>query len=221
VKVYELKNAKEEARKVVEIIKEKLGEGVPSEEICVMFRAHQYGRIIKKILEEEQIPYVSVAKASLMKQKSVKTAFDYLVILNKLKKKEKGAEKEWWDLVYQLDFKEEDLIRIGRAIKEFNKKPEEGNGCVSVWLLNNLDKLELSESGRLAGKILIEKIKAMIPVLDKSVSEIVKETYRISGLMNEQKTKEEKEIMLNLNRFYEMSKAHEELYDSDLANFIY
>ena len=39
-------------------------------------------------LEQSGIPYFSVAKASLLKQKSVKTAHDYLSILQKLKKKE-------------------------------------------------------------------------------------------------------------------------------------
>jgi len=220
VEVYQMRDAKEEARKVVEIVKREVDSGKSYEDICVMFRTHQYGGVIKRALEREDIPYHAVAKASLMKQKSVKTAYDYLVILDKLKRKSKGGEQAWWDLVYQLDFKQKDLIKIGREIKNFVRSKED-RGAVSVYLLNNLDKFDLSGSGKLASKVLIEKIKSMLSYLNRPVSDLVKEVYRISGLINEQKNREEKEIMLNLNRFYEIAKSHEEFYDSDLSNFIY
>lgn len=259
IEVYEMRDAREEARKVVELVLREKEAGIPEEEICVMFRTHQYGKIIKKALEQSGIAYCSVAKASLLKQKSVRTARDYLVILNKLKKKEKGGEQEWWDLVYQLDFAQEDLIKIGRLIKDFLKsndknrrenensdtegnnyrndktgvegldnnieglkcKVEEGNKVLSVYLFNELTKINLSESGKMAARILIEKMKTLISFSDKRVSEIIKETFRVSGLLNEQKTREEKEIMLNLNKFYEIAKTHEDIYDSDLDNFLY
>ncbi|MEK6889359.1 MAG: ATP-dependent DNA helicase [Nanoarchaeota archaeon] len=234
IEVYEMKDAREEARKVVELIKKEIESGIALEEICVMFRAHQHGRVIRKALEEAEIAYYAVSKASLLKQKSVKTARDYMIILNKLKKKEKGGEDSWWDLVYQLDFSQEDLIKIGKAIKDFigsNRKKEEdekkdnigeinGKDIVSVYLFNNLESI-VSEKGKMAAKILIEKIKILIPTLDKPISELMKEVYRVAGLANEQQTKEEKEIMINLNKFYEIGKLHEELYDSTLDNFLY
>ena len=234
IKVFELKDAKEEARKVIELIKEEQEKGTQLEEICVMFRTHQYGRIIKRALEQESIVYYSVSKASLLKQKSVKTAKDYLVILYKLKSKEKGGEQEWWDLLYNLNFQQGDLIKIGKTIKEFSrnrreeneeagKRAEDNNGkdVLSVYLFNNIDKLELSENGKVAAKVLTEKIKMMLPFLGKKVSELLQEIYRISGLIEEQKFLLDKEIMLNLNKFYELAKVHEELYDSGLDNFLY
>lgn len=238
IEVFEMKDGKEEARKVVEIVKREIDNGTALEEICIMFRAHQHGRVIRRTLEREGIAYYAVSKASLLKQKSVKTAYDYICILNKLRKKERGGEDSWWDLVYQLDFSQEDLIRIGREIKKFNKEHQEDeenaknegangevvekkNGIISVYLFNNLEKMELSENGKMASKILIEKIKKMIEFIDKPISQLLQEVYRISGLVNEQKTKDEKEIMLNLNKFYEIAKSHEELYDSTLDNFIY
>ncbi|MEK6892586.1 MAG: ATP-dependent DNA helicase [Nanoarchaeota archaeon] len=229
IRVFELKNAREEARKVVEIIQDEIKK-VPLEEICVIFRTHQYGRIIKKALEQAGIKYCAVSKASLMKQKSVKTAHDYLVILNKLKKKERGGEQAWWDLIYRLDFQQSDLIKIGKVIKDFSRKAYEkktenerlnGKEILSVYLFNNLDKLELSSAGKSAAKILIEKIKLMLGFLDKPISELLQEVYRISGLTDAQRTYENKEEILNLNKFYETAKAHETLYDSDLANFLY
>ncbi len=234
IKVYEMKNAQEEARKVVELIKHEQQNQVPLEEICVMFRAHQYGRIIKIALEQAGIPYHSVSKSSLLKQKSVKTVVDYLTILNKLKRKEKGGEQAWWDLAYQLNFQQEDLIKIGKMIKSLSKSRarNKGNGSLeieevngkelpSVYLFNNIMEIDLSDDGKLAAKILIERIKLMLGFLDKPISALLQEVYRISGLANEQKTIEEKEIMLNLSKFYEIAKSHEELYDSDLYNFLY
>jgi len=257
IEVYEMKDAREEARKVVELIKKEIVEGTELEEICVMFRAHQHGRVVRKALEEEGIAYYAISKASLLKQKSVKTARDYMIILNKLKKKEKGGEESWWDLVYQLDFSQEDLIKIGKAIKEFigsNRKKEEnsreekevvnyntkgsdnismnhnklsftnnstnGKEIISVYLFNNLEGI-VSERGKMAAKILIEKIKMLIPSLDKPINEFMREVYRIAGLANEQQTKDEKEVMINLNKFYEIAKLHEELYDSNLDSFLY
>lgn len=219
VEVYELKNAKEEARKVVELIQKEMEKGVPPEEICVMFRAHQYGRVIRRALDEAGIAYYSVSKASLLKQKSVKGIYDYLKILQKLKKKERGGEQAWWDLMYHLDFSKDDLMKIGRLIKDFNK--EKNGGILSVYLFNNLTKFELSESGKLSAKILIEKIKAMLCFLNRPISELMQEVYRISGLVGRQKSREEMEAMLNLNKFYELAKMHEELYDSELSNFLY
>lgn len=231
VMIFELKSAKEEARKVVELIRSQQEKGTPLEDICVMFRAHQHGRIIRRALEEANIVYHSVSKASLLKQKSVKTVIDYLTILNKLKRKEKGGEQAWWDLIYNLDFKQDDLIKIGKAIKSFSrtrrensinsKEEQNGKDVISVYLFNNLQNVELSAEGKMAGKILIERIKLMLAFMEKPSAELLQEVYRISGLANEQKTLEDKEVMMNLSKFYELVKSHEELYDSDLSNFLY
>src|SRR3989344_1494733 len=125
IEVYELKNEKEEVRKVVDLINAEIKRGVEPEEICVMFRTHQQGRIIRKALDFEGIEYCSVSKTSLLKHKSIKTVVDYLTILDKLKRKEPGGEQQWWDLAYQLDFFNEDLIKIGKFIKDCKKELEE------------------------------------------------------------------------------------------------
>ncbi len=249
VEVYELSNAREEARKVIEIIREETKNGCPIEEICVMFRTHQQGRIIKRFLEQEKIPYYAVSKSSLLKQKSVKTIHSYLSIINKLKNKEKGGEDSWWGLIYNSNFSKDDLIKIGKEIKNFSKRhngneresigsqnkenqsksnsdnsssyPNHPMPYLSTYLLESLEKLQLSGEGNLGVKIIIEKIKKMMEFSQKGISELVKEACRISGFINEQRTKEEKEIMLNLNKFYEIAKMHEDFYDSDLSNFLY
>lgn len=219
IKIFELKNAKEEARKVVELIKEK-EKTIELEEICIMFRAHQNGRIIKKALEEAGIAYYSVSKSSLLKQKSVKTVIDFLTVINKLKKKDSGGEEAWWDLLYQFNFSQEDLKLIGKTIKDFLKDKTKIEK-LSVYLFNNLENLNFSEVGKISIKTLIEKIKLLLPSLEKKISELIQEVYKVSGLLNENKTREQKEIMLNLIKFNDIAKAHEELYDSDVSNFLY
>jgi len=215
IEVFELKNAKEEARKVVELVERELERGEKAEEICIMFRTHQQGRIIKKALEFKGIDFCSVTKNSLLKHSAIKTAIDYLSILEKLKNKKRGGEQAWWDLMYQLDFLEKDLIQIGKYIRE-NKSSDN----ISVLLLNSLDKLPLSNAGRLSTKILVEKIKRLIPSTSKEAHELLKDVYDVAGLVNNERTREEKEIMLNLHKFYELVKSHGALYSGDLLSFI-
>ncbi len=215
VEVYELNNAKEEARKIVDLIKKEIENGKDVNDICVMFRSHQQGRVIKRALEFAEIPFCSVSKNPLLKSKQIKIVIDYLTILDKLKRKSKGGEQVWWDLIYNMDFIEEDLIKIGRYLKE-NSDAEN----ISAVLLYSLDKLPLSTSGRLSSRILIDKIKLMIPLIDKEVSEIIRDVFKISGLLNGEKTKEEKEMMLNLNKFHELAKEHSVLYGPDLSGFL-
>ena len=121
VEIYELKNGKEEARKIVDLIKREINNGIEEEEICVMCRTHQQSKVIKNLLEFNRINFSSVKKDSLTKSKEVKAVIDYLIILEKLKNKKNGGEHAWWDLIYHLNFSEEDLIVIGKFIKEHRK----------------------------------------------------------------------------------------------------
>ncbi|MEK6856297.1 MAG: ATP-dependent DNA helicase [Nanoarchaeota archaeon] len=231
IEIYELKNQKEEARKIVELVKRELEQGTPEDEICILFRAHQNGRIIKRVLESKGIKTISLSKPSLLKQKSVKTVLDYLNILEKIKKKTKGAENSWWDIAYQFNFSQEDLIKLGKKIKEllsnFRSKSEEteeqkkAKESISIFFLNNFDKIDFSEEGKLAAKILIEKIKSLLPSLSKPLSELVKDVSDMVGLREEPRTKEERESIMNLGKLIEIAKMHEEFYDSELENFIY
>lgn len=231
IEIYEMKDAREEARKVVEIVKKEIERGVALEDICILFRAHQYGRIIKKALEAEKISFCSVSKSSLLKQKSVRTVIDYATVLLKLKNNEKGGEDSFWDLIYQLGFSREDLISVGKAIKKIsgngrnnslkqNNYEDENKTSICRYLFENLQSI-VSDKGKIASSILIEKLKNLLPEIEKPISSFIQEIYKTSGLLNEQKTREEKEIMLNLNRFYELAKIHEELYDSQLESFLY
>src|SRR3989338_742356 len=218
IEIYELKNAREEARKVTELINKELAAGTDYNDICVMFRTHQQGRVIKKLLEMNNIPYSSVSKNSLLKHGSVRVAVDYLTILNKLIRKEKGEEQAWWDLIYTLKFSESDLIKIGKFIKE-NKESED----LSEKLLKSLFDLSLSEQGKMSFKVLADRINLMLAFVEKEkeISKLIPEIYRMAGLINENRTREDKEISLNLNKFLELAQSHANLYAPDLSSFLH
>ncbi|MEK6844217.1 MAG: ATP-dependent DNA helicase, partial [Nanoarchaeota archaeon] len=216
VEVYELKNAREEARRIVELIEETLTKGVEARDICVMFRTHQQGRIIRRALDVKKLPYISVTKSSLLKEKSVRAVINYLTILDKLKNKEKGGEQAWWDLIYHLNLEEEDLIKFGRYIKD-NRKSDN----LSALILSSISELKFSEKGQMAVKILLKRINMMLESSNKEIKELITDIYNIAGLVNSNKTKEEKIITMNLNKFYELAKNHSVIHTNDLNGFIY
>ncbi|MDO8460422.1 MAG: ATP-dependent DNA helicase [Nanoarchaeota archaeon] len=216
IEVYELKDSKEEARKVAELIEKEVSSGTEPEEICVMFRTHQQGRIIKKVLESKNIEYCAVAKNSLLSQRSVKITIDYLNILNNLIKKEQNGLESWWDLIFQSGFDESDLIKVGRFIKD-----NEGGENIGAKLLSSLDKIGLSEFGNMLAKVLLERIKSLIPLASKEVPELVKDIYHIASVLNGGKTREDKEILLNLNKFHEFVKEQCSMHGPDLNTFLH
>ncbi len=214
IEIYELKNGKEEARKVKEIII-KEAHSKKLEDICVLFRTHQQGRIIKKVLESEKIPFCYVSRSSLLKQKSIKTVIDYLNIINNIRKKSKGGEKSWWNLIYNLELQEKDLIKVGKLIDSYKFSEN-----FDAKILNSIQNLDLDEYAKNALSILTDKIKKMIQIKESNSPEIISEIYKISGIMEEQKTPETKEITLNLNKFLEIAKNHSEMYSPDLESFM-
>jgi ATP-dependent exoDNAse (exonuclease V) beta subunit len=212
-----MKNAKEEARKISEIIEAEIKKGRALKDICVLFRAHQYGRVIKKALEAKGIVYCSVSKQSLFKQQSVRIVINYLRILEKIAGDIKGGEDSWWDLVYSSGFLENDLVYIGKFMKENQGKN------ISKVLMEHFGEIGFSDDGKLKMRIIIERLKLLTMLKDKNVEEIVKEVYRLIGVgvLGDEQDKDEREIIMNLNKFYELSKKHSELYENSLSGFIY
>lgn len=212
VKVIELKNGKEEARKIVELIKEQISQGVQKEEICVMFRTHQQANTLKTLLDYEKIPYTSVTKKSLLKTSSIKTTINYLTLLDKIKNKSKGGEQAWWDLMFNAGFKKEDTILLGKFIKEHNQDP-----CLSLKILNDLEKISLSDEGKIKIRVLLKKIKDLLPIINEPTEKLILEIYNKIGLAE----KTSKGEILNLQRFHEIVKEFSSTNSPDLPSLIY
>lgn len=212
IQVYELNNAREEARKVAEIVEDEIKKGRDINKICVMVRTHQYGRIIRQALNSKKIPYCAVGKDSLLKQQSVKTIINYLTILDKLNSHGRGSSQHWWELIYNLILPKEDIIKIGRYLKD---KEREDSSAEKI--LKEVVNLDLSQQSKLALKILTERINLMFNSPVKDFPNIIKEIISLSGLMNE----DNKEALMNLNKFYELSANHSVLHEPDISSFLH
>ena len=213
VSVIELKNAKEEARKIIEIIEHE-SSSRQLEDIAVIFRTHQQANLLKKILDEKNIPYISVSNQSLFRQPIVKKAIDYLNVLHKLKTKSKGGEHSWWNLAHSLNLNSEDSIIFGEFMR-YN----EDNNCISIAMLNELSSLDLSEDGKNKITALLDTIKDLIPSTTKSLTELLQDIYSRLGVSNE--TKEDQKSLILLQTF--QAKAIEFTQNeenADIASFL-
>ncbi len=213
--VYELKNNKEETRKIIEIIKEDIKSGVPAGEICVMFRTHQQAKMLKSSLDFEGIPYISITKKSLLKTRQIRETMNYLTIINKLKRKEKGGEHSWWDLFFLSGFVEQDLVMLTKFIKT-NKE----EACLSIKILNGLSQIPLTEEGKVKAHIILNKIKSLLQHSNLPVHEIIMKIYESLGFYSIE-TPNLKEIIPVLEKFVSLAKEHSEADSPELHSFLH
>ncbi len=214
VKVFELKNNKEEIRKILEIIRSERDSGVPFNEICVMFRTHQQARSLKNALDYENIPYTSVTKKSLLKTTPVRITIDYLTILHKIKNKLKGGEQSWWDLIYLEGFSKEDSIILSRFIKESKE-------FLGIKILNEISSLNLSEQGKIKLRLLLTRIKDLIPSAEKDIPELMLRIYETTGLAYNETFDEDKERVVILKKFHELAQEYSSFDSPLLADFLH
>ncbi|MBD3155743.1 MAG: AAA family ATPase, partial [Candidatus Aenigmarchaeota archaeon] len=66
VKIIETKNKDEEARKVAELVEKELEKGIKPEEICVLYRTHNQGAVIKQAFDSKDIPIVTSGSGDLL-----------------------------------------------------------------------------------------------------------------------------------------------------------
>lgn len=213
IKVYELKNAKEETRKIMEIIQSELARGVPEEEICVLFRTHQQTRLLKKALEYHNISYTAVASKSLLKTIPVKTTLDYMKILDSIKSKKKGSDNSWWNIFHSSDFPEEDIVKLGRFLKDNTDIDN-----LSQLILDN--DIKLSEQGKVKLSLIVKKVKDLIPSIDQKLPELVLKIYETLGLSSES-VSENKEDLLCMHKFHELVREYTEIESPMLNDFLH
>jgi DNA helicase II / ATP-dependent DNA helicase PcrA len=210
IEVYEMKNAKEEARKVVELVENEIKNGKKYEDICVMFRTHQQGRIIKNYLDYKNIPFISVSKESLLKNTNIKLTIDFLKIIFYLSHNRKGGEQAWWDLIYHKGFQEQDLAQIGIFIKK-----NLNSDCLSKKIFEELGNLDLSSNGKIIAVSLVKQIKKLWDNRSEKVVDLIKEIYSVLEFDGDNKSE-----MMNLNKFYEIGVNYSLMHYSDLASFV-
>ncbi|MBI5804086.1 ATP-dependent helicase [Candidatus Pacearchaeota archaeon] len=210
IEVYRLKNEKEEARKIVDIIIKELENKIPENEICVMCRTHNQTRIIKKFLEISGINYSSAESKSLLKTEEIKLTLNYLKILNSMKQNEKIGTRILWELFYNYGFDEKDMAKIGETIK---KQDENSN----AEILRNLKEVFIDLNNKKIAENIIEQVKHLAEEETNEALDAINKVYQI---IRNLKIKEEREITINLNKFYELAENFSKRNDSELNSFL-
>ncbi|MEK6893846.1 MAG: ATP-dependent DNA helicase [Nanoarchaeota archaeon] len=206
-KVYELKNGKEEVRKIIEIIREEMSKNTPLSQICVIFRTHQQSNMLKKRLEYEKIPFTSINKDSLLKNLKIKLIRSYLTITDKVKNKSKGGEQAIWEIVNQSIKNTKDNFTITRLI---HKKREESE-CICIDFMK--ENFEISKESQLQIDSINKIINQLLEISNIKAHEIVKKLYEILNI-------EDKESIPILEKFHSFVKELPE-QDSDLSGLLY
>ncbi|MBI2451584.1 ATP-dependent helicase [Candidatus Pacearchaeota archaeon] len=214
--VYELKNEKEEVRKIIEIIAHELSSNKKPEDICVMFRTHQQANLLKKSLEQKGIQYQSTTKKPLLKHKIIKQIINYLKIINNLKNKTKGSANAWWEIINHLELPKNDQIAIAELIKK--SKDEENT---SKLLMEKLLLLNFSHESKLKIEGLIVKINKINESVNKTVPEIIDDLSKIFSAADLEKTKEGRENLLVLEEFKKVIKDYNDEEFFDLPTLLY
>ncbi|MBI3334300.1 ATP-dependent helicase [Candidatus Pacearchaeota archaeon] len=216
IQIIELMNAHEEARKVVEIVQKELNSGRKKEDICIMYRTHQQGRVLRKVLSQAQIPFTSVSERSLLQLPVIKVVLDYAAILDCLVNKRKGGEQAWWDLFYRLHLAETDLINIGKCMKQFRE-----NGCLSSILLTEVEKLELSDTGKKIVSSLAQRFQDLEAHAYLPIRELFEKIYLAAGVLQTDSDIPNSEQTLVLEKLLEIAEHHTALYGSELSSFMH
>jgi DNA helicase-2/ATP-dependent DNA helicase PcrA len=214
IEIYELNNAKEETRKIVEIIKHEAQSHKP-EEICVIFRTHQQANLLKRTLEQQQIGYHATTKKPLMKHPIIRKVTSYLTILDALDNKRNGEASAWWELLQLMHVPPEDQAKIGEFMRNYKQS------CLSESMLILPSLLALSAEGKSQYEILVKQINALVPHIKKKLPELLEEIYKLVHVPESEKTHEGRETLLVLQEFRSLIEQQYNHEFFDLSGLIY
>ena len=208
VKVFELKNSKEEVRKIIELIREEMQKNTPLNKICVIFRTHQQSNLLKKQLEYDIIPFTSVNKDSLLKDKKIKLIRAYLTLTEKLQNKSKYGEVAIWEIVNQTITDQKDNFIITKEMQRLRESE-----CICQDFITKDFQISKNSESQLQ---LVKKIVNNLLDLQNQkpkAHELVKKLYELLNI-------EDKDSIPVLEKFHSFVKELPE-QDSDLSGLIY
>lgn len=212
VEVYELKNAREEARKVCEIVESEIQSGVSMSEICVIYRNHQHGKLIKKLFEEKEIPFVSLSKKLLLEQELILRIINYLKLVDILKNNKRGAERILWEIFYNFNIEKKDLVNIGKKLKEIKDRYN-----FNEVIFDELKNLDVSYSTKMKISSINEKIKLFLDFNNDKVVDLIKEIF----FVEKNDFDLSKSDILNFNKFVNLASNNLRIHFGELGNFVH
>ena len=217
VRIFDCKTGDEEARKITDMIEQKIKEGIPMKEIAVLYRTHSQSKYVKKVLELRGIPFIESGGIDLLSKPEIRTLLSYLYVINNFENPNANATQAWWRLFHYNNYLDEhDSLVLAEYVKKSNKS-------LQYVIYNRLDKIEFSEKG----KALINKIKSHIKKIaeskNKITSEIVFDVLEHSGLNRYYSVASDiksKEALMSIRDFLNIIKDFEEFHSKELSDFI-
>jgi DNA helicase-2/ATP-dependent DNA helicase PcrA len=206
VQVIEVKNEKEESRKILEIIKEYPENSL--ENVCVMFRTHQQARQLKILLDMNKIPYSSITKRSLLNLAYIKNIINYLTIAHKLNAKTQGGERAWWSIINSLELEKDD-----RDICNKNIRKNSNDQCISSRLFTDLQEIKVSDISKTKISELMQLLNVLLENVSKPVPDLIK-------LISEKNNIDDSNAQKNIDKLVEFA-AEQTKDGGDLGSFIY
>lgn len=207
VTLYELLNAKEEVRKIVEVIEQELQQGTKAESICVLFRTHNQATLLKRALDDKAIPYSSVRRESLLTQPLIEKIRVLSIITDKLAREGVGGGHSWWTAARLGGLSSEDLASFGKIIKEYRASVP-----LSRYLIDN--ELELSDDGKAKIKVIKAQLKELESVAKAPLMDFI---GKASSLFSETIDEHER---VSLKAFTTYAQEFSERESADIGTFL-
>lgn len=203
-KIFELKNGKEEVRKIIEIIKDEVKKNTPLKQICVIFRTHQQSTVLKKQLEYEGIPFTSINKESLLKDQKVKLVRAYLTVAEKVATKSKNGENCLWEIINQTVKEQKDNFTITKELQKLKEKE-----LICHEFMNK--DFDVSEGNKIKLHSIKNIINSLVEIHQLRPYEIVKKLYQLLGI---------EDSIPAFEKFYLFVKELSDI-ETDLSGLIY
>lgn len=209
INIFELKNSKEEVRKIIEIIKKEIENNTPLNKICVIFRTHQQSSMLKKHLDYEKIPYISANKESLLKEQKIRLIRAYLNIADKITNKSNGGEASIWEIVNQNIKDSKDHLTITKEIQKWSREKKD---CICEEFMKT--DFKISENNSMILQSIRATINSISEISKSKPLDILKKLYELLGF-------EDKESIPSLEKFYSFVKDLPENEVNDLSGLLY
>jgi len=215
VRVIRTLDQKEQARKLVEEIEALHGNGVPYQEIAILFRAHSSTPQIQASLDRRGLPYQFISGSGFLRRPEVRTALAYLYVAANLEKRRFGADPLWWRLLhYKYGLTNQDSHILAKAADR---------GSIQDVLLAKSLPEGLSEDGKSKISTLLTKIEGLRKNKAKPLPDLLLDVYEAAGIsrwFSYEATSENRLSLLNLRYLHDLSLKFQEVHGGELTDFI-
>jgi DNA helicase II / ATP-dependent DNA helicase PcrA len=222
VRVIQLESGEEEARKVAELVEDEIKKGTRTQDICVLFRTHKQGQLLRHAFEAKGIPLATAGETDLIQTPEIRTVVSHLAILSNLRARTPTGEQGWWYLFrYRNALTPEDTVKIGRCLRDLHAK---GADCsIDEALLDALRAPVLSKNGQQVVRRVVGRLQELSQASAKTIPDLVLDIYEMTGLnrrFTSKRTVVNVEAAMNLSLFLRKAQEYWDMQGRELEGFI-